>query len=79
MAGNRRRTRSKGYIFFPSAISRSHKHSKLESIYDSLHKSVQPFFLVKEINGKAVVGSIEQYDEFFTGVASEKVISAFPF
>jgi len=49
----------------------------LETIYDSLHNSTQPFFLVKEVGGIAVVGLIEQFDEFFSGVAPENVIRPF--
>jgi len=52
---------------------------QLESIYDSLQGSVRSFFLVKEIGGTTVVGSVEQYDEFFAGVASENVIHTSPF
>lgn len=41
----------------------------LEPIYDSLFKSTRPFFLVKEIDGITEVGAIEQYEEFFAGIA----------
>ncbi|OAX41208.1 E1-like protein-activating [Rhizopogon vinicolor AM-OR11-026] len=49
----------------------------LESIYDSLHKSIQSFFLVKEVGDIVVVGSVEQYDAFFAGVAPENRIIGF--
>ncbi|KAG1794210.1 uncharacterized protein HD556DRAFT_1371621 [Suillus plorans] len=49
----------------------------LESIYDSLLKTTQSFFLVKEIGGITEVGSIEQYEEFFAGVAPENRVIGF--
>ncbi|KAG2131711.1 uncharacterized protein EDB93DRAFT_1331799 [Suillus bovinus] len=49
----------------------------LESIYNSLLKSTQSFFLVKEIGGITEVGSIEQYEEFFAGVALANRIIGF--
>lgn len=49
----------------------------LEYIYDSLLKSTRSFFLVKEIGGITEVGLIEQYEEFFTGVASENRVIGF--
>jgi len=79
MAGNQRRMRSRGYVFLLSVGSRPDKHFKLESIYDSLHNSIQSFFLVKEIGGITVVGSIEHYDDFFAGIAPENVIRTFRF
>jgi hypothetical protein len=68
--------RSKGYILLQGSFPLSYKHSQLEYIYDSLLKSTRSFFLVKEIGGITEVGSIEQYEEFFAGVAPENVIRA---
>jgi hypothetical protein len=76
MAGSQRMKRSRGYILLRGLFSLSYKHSQLEYIYDSLLKSTRPFFLVKEIGGITEVGSIEQYEEFFAGVAPENVIRA---
>jgi hypothetical protein len=76
MAGSQRMKRSRGYILLRGTFLRSYKRSQLEYIYDSLLKSTRSFFLVKEIGGITEVGSIDQYEEFFTGVAPENVICA---
>ncbi|KAG2153424.1 hypothetical protein DEU56DRAFT_868769 [Suillus clintonianus] len=43
----------------------------MESIYDSLLNSTRSFFLVREVGGVTMVGLIEEYEEFFSGVAPE--------